>query len=73
MAKVGITDTILRAAHQSLSLIHISFLVGGTGLYVDSVADGYELSNRMPHLADRAELEKRTTEELYAMLLKACL
>lgn len=27
------------------------FLVGGTGLYVDSVADGYELSNRMPDLA----------------------
>ena len=47
------------------------FLVGGTGLYVDSVADGYELSGRMPDLAYRAELEKRTTEELYAMLLKA--
>ena len=47
------------------------FLVGGTGLYVDSVADGYELSDRMPDLAYRAELEKRTTEELYAMLLKA--
>lgn len=47
------------------------FLVGGTGLYVDSVADGYELSNRMPDLNYRAELEKRTTEELYAMLLKA--
>ena len=46
-------------------------LVGGTGLYVDSVADGYELSNRMPDLAYRAELEKRTTEELYAMLVKA--
>ena len=43
----------------------------GTGLYVDSVADGYELSNRMPDLAYRAELEKRTTEELYAMLVKA--
>ncbi len=47
------------------------FLVGGTGLYVDSVADGYELSNRMPDLAYRAELEKRSTEELYAMLVEA--
>ena len=46
-------------------------VVGGTGLYVDSVADGYELSNRMPDLAYRAELEKRTTEELYDMLVKA--
>lgn len=47
------------------------FLVGGTGLYVESVADGYELSNRMPDLAYRAELEKRSTEELYAMLVEA--
>lgn len=47
------------------------FLVGGTGLYVESVADGYELSNRMPDLAYRAELEKRSAEELYAMLVEA--
>lgn len=47
------------------------FLVGGTGLYVESVADGYEMSNRMPDLAYRAELEKRSTEELYAMLVEA--
>lgn len=44
------------------------FLVGGTGLYVDSVADGYVLSNRMPDLAYRDELETRSTEELYLML-----
>lgn len=46
----------------------LPFLVGGTGLYVDSVADGYVLSNRMPDLAYRAELEKCTTEALYAQL-----
>ena len=44
------------------------FLVGGTGLYVASVADGYVMSNRMPDLAYRNELEKLTTEELYVML-----
>lgn len=44
------------------------FLVGGTGLYVDSVADGYTLSGRMPDLAYRDELEKLSTPELYAML-----
>ncbi len=49
----------------------IPFLVGGTGLYVAAVADGYELSDRMPDLAYRAELEKLATEELYAMLRKA--
>ena len=46
----------------------IPFLVGGTGLYVASVADGYVMSNRMPDLAYRDELEKLTTEELYAKL-----
>ena len=46
-------------------------MVGGTGLYVDSVADGYLLSNRMPDLEYRAYLEGFGTEELYQMLLKA--
>ena len=46
------------------------FLVGGTGLYVDSVADGYVMSNRMPDLAYRAELEALSTERLYQMLVK---
>ena len=46
----------------------IPFLVGGTGLYVASVADGYVMSDRMPDLAYRAELEKLSTEELYVML-----
>jgi len=48
----------------------LPFLVGGTGLYVASVADGYVMSDRMPDLAYRAELEKRTTEELVEMLKK---
>ena len=46
----------------------LPFLVGGTGLYVASVADGYVMSDRMPDLAYRAELEKKTTEDLYVML-----
>ena len=49
---------------------HLPMIVGGTGLYVDSVLDGYNLSDTEPDLAYRAELEKRTTPELYAMLLK---
>ena len=47
------------------------FLVGGTGLYVASVTEGYQLSDRMPNLAYRDELEEKTTPELYAMLVKA--
>ena len=44
------------------------FLVGGTGLYVASVTEGYVMSDRMPDLAYRDELEKKSTPELYAML-----
>lgn len=48
----------------------LPFLVGGTGLYVDAVAEGYELSDRAPDLALRAKLETYTTPELYQMLLE---
>ncbi len=44
------------------------FLVGGTGLYVDAVADGYVFSDTMPNLDYRRELETYDTETLYAML-----
>ena len=47
----------------------LPMIVGGTGLYVDSVLDGYLLSDKEPDLAYRAELEKLTTPELYEMLL----
>lgn len=47
----------------------LPMIVGGTGLYVDSVLDGYLLSDKEPDLAYRAELEKLTTPELYTMLL----
>ena len=48
---------------------HLPMIVGGTGLYVDSVLDGYLLSDTEPDLAYRAELEKLTTPELYDMLI----
>ena len=46
------------------------FLVGGTGLYVASVTEGYIMSDRAPDLAYRDELETYSTPELYAMLLE---
>ena len=46
----------------------LPFLVGGTGLYVDAVIDGYELSDRAPDLALREKLETYDTPALYAML-----
>lgn len=47
---------------------HVPFLVGGTGLYVDAVADGYVLSDMAPDAELREELEKLSTPELYELL-----
>ena len=51
----------------------LPFLAGGTGLYVDSVADGYVLSEVKPDLRYREHLETFTTPELYQMLTSSCL
>ena len=51
-----------------LSRGNVPFLVGGTGLYVDAVADGYDLSEQAPDHALRAHLETFDTPALYAML-----
>lgn len=47
----------------------LPMIVGGTGLYVDSVLDGYLISQTEPDLAYRAELETYTTPQLYEMLI----
>ena len=57
-----------QAIEDILARGKVPFLVGGTGLYVDAVAQGYVLSGKMPDLAYRAELEKLTTEELWSRL-----
>ena len=44
------------------------FLVGGTGLYVASVIDGYVMSDTEPDLEYRAYLETMDTPKLYEML-----
>ncbi len=48
----------------------LPFIVGGTGLYVASVAEGYELSGPAPDLAYREELETYDTPALHRMLLE---
>ena len=47
------------------------FLVGGTGLYVASVTEGYVMSDSAPDLEYRAYLETFETPELYDRLVKA--
>ena len=44
------------------------FLVGGTGLYVDAVADGYDLVDAGPDEALRERLEAMSAEELVRLL-----
>ena len=56
------------AIDDILSRGKLPFLVGGTGLYVDAVAEGYELSEVEPDLALRAHLETFDTPALYEML-----
>ena len=61
-----------RLAYEAIEDIRargrIPFLVGGTGLYVASVTEGYVMSDREPDLKYRAELETLTTEALWDML-----
>lgn len=56
------------AIDDILSRGRVPFLVGGTGLYVDAVAEGYELSDRCPDLSLREKLETYETPALYEML-----
>lgn len=44
------------------------FLVGGTGLYVRAVVEGFNLPQVAPNPERRADLEARPTAELYARL-----
>ncbi len=61
-----------RLAYEAIDGIlargRVPFLVGGTGLYVDAVADGYVLSEKSPDPGLREHLETFDTPALYAML-----
>ncbi len=61
-----------RLAYEAIDGIldrgRVPFLVGGTGLYIDAVAEGYLLSDKSPDPEVRARLETFETPELYRML-----
>lgn len=61
MAYEAIDDIISRGK--------IPFLVGGTGLYVASVTEGYVMSDIEPDLEYRAYLETMETPKLFEMLV----
>ncbi len=64
-----------RLAYEAIDGIlargRLPFLVGGTGLYVASVTEGYVMSDAAPDLRYRDHLETFSTPELYDMLVKA--
>ena len=64
-----------RLAYRSIDGIisrgRLPFLVGGTGLYVSSVTEGYVMSDAPPDLEYRDYLETFETPQLYAMLKEA--
>ncbi|MEA4928086.1 MAG: tRNA (adenosine(37)-N6)-dimethylallyltransferase MiaA [Candidatus Limiplasma sp.] len=60
------------AADGILARDRLPFLVGGTGLYVAAVTEGYTLSQTTPDLAYRVVLETFDTPALYRQLLAAC-
>ena len=47
-----------------------AFVVGGTGLWVDALAYGIEVPDVAPNLGLRKKLEKKSTDQLFAMLQK---
>ena len=46
----------------------VPLLVGGTGLYIDSVVDNYDIPTVVPNEQLRSKLEEKKTEVLYARL-----
>ena len=61
-----------RLAYEAIDSViargKLPFLVGGTGLYVQAVVDGYELVDAPPDANLRAELNAKSTVELAEML-----
>lgn len=63
-------DHVIRIAADIAKRGNVPFLVGGTGLYVKSVIDNYEIPEVPPNPAFRARMEKKTTPALFALLRK---
>ena len=57
----GAIDSIHKAGERP-------FLVGGTGLYVNAVVDGYDLDGSAPDLTLRKQIEEKPVDELLAII-----
>ena len=56
------------AIEEILYAGHRAFLVGGTGLYVNAVVDGYELSGSAPDMNIRKLIEQKSSDELIEII-----
>lgn len=61
-----------KMAYEAIDDIHArgkkAFVVGGTGLYVNSIVDGYNLNDAEPDFAIRKEVEEKTIDELIEII-----
>ena len=61
-----------KLAYGAIDSIHAdgrkAFLVGGTGLYVNAVVDGYDLTDAAPDPDMRRDIERKSHEELIALI-----
>jgi tRNA dimethylallyltransferase len=48
----------------------LPIIVGGTGLYVQAILDGFDLTTALPNKTERKEMEKKSVGELYKLLSK---
>lgn len=61
-------DMAYKCIDETIARGNKAFLVGGTGLYVNSVVDGFNIRREPVDEALRAELAAKSIEELIAML-----
>ncbi len=61
-----------KLAYEAIDSIHKkgrkAFLVGGTGLYVNAVVDGYDLTDTAPDPNLRRSVEEKSSEELIGII-----
>ena len=60
----------LKAINKILKKVHVPFLCGGTGFYIQAVVDGIVIPKVPPDWKLRKELEKKTVKELFNQLKK---
>jgi len=63
-------DIALEKIEEIYNRGHIAILVGGTGLYISAIIEGYDMPKVPPNEELRKELEKRTSEDLHSELEK---